>query len=154
MLLNAKQGQNKKIISELVTTLKPRIEKAIKNNNIDAVVFIPPTIKRTVQFMDELEQDLNLNIPKIQIDKVSGEVIVPQKSLIELEDRIENAQNTFFLTSSNKYGNILILDDAIGSGSSLNEVASKIRSKNINTGKIVGLSIVGSFSGFDVISEV
>lgn len=43
--------------------------------------------------------------------------------------------------------------DAIGSGATLNEIACQIKSKNIAK-KVVGLSITGSFQGFDIISEV
>ena len=42
----------------------------------------------------------------------------------------------------------------IGSGATLNETARKIRERKICKGKIIGLAIVGSFKGFDVISEV
>ena len=53
-----------------------------------------------------------------------------------------------------KYGNILLIDDAVGSGATLNETARKIKSKGLISGKIIGLAITGSFKGFDVISEV
>ena len=50
--------------------------------------------------------------------------------------------------------NILLLDDAAGSGATLNETAKQIRERGMVNGKIIGLAIVGSFKGFDVISEV
>lgn len=43
--------------------------------------------------------------------------------------------------------------DAVGSGDSLNETAKQIKNKKVAK-KVVGLSITGSFKGFDVISEV
>lgn len=52
------------------------------------------------------------------------------------------------------YNNILLIDDAIGSGATLNETAAQIKNKGICKGKIIGLAITGSFKGFDVISEV
>jgi hypothetical protein len=37
MLLNAKQGQNKKVILELVSTLKPRIEKMVEIDLVNSL---------------------------------------------------------------------------------------------------------------------
>ena len=52
------------------------------------------------------------------------------------------------------YNNILLIDDAVGSGSTINETAKKIKQKGICKGRVIGLAITGSFKGFDVISEV
>ena len=52
------------------------------------------------------------------------------------------------------FDNILLIDDAVGSGATLNETAAQIKRKKLCHGKIIGLAVVGSFKGFDVISEV
>jgi predicted amidophosphoribosyltransferase len=65
-----------------------------------------------------------------------------------------NARGTMSLDDRGRYHNILLIDDALGSGATLNEVAKKIRQKDMCSGKIIGLAITGSFKGFDVISEV
>lgn len=52
------------------------------------------------------------------------------------------------------YRNILLIDDALGSGATLNEVAKNIRQRGICKGKIIGFVITGSPKGFEVISEV
>ena len=52
------------------------------------------------------------------------------------------------------FKNILLIDDAIGSGATINETSRKIREQNICSSQLVGLAITGSFKGFDVISEV
>jgi predicted amidophosphoribosyltransferase len=51
------------------------------------------------------------------------------------------------------YNRILIIDDAIGSGATINEIAIKIREKGIAK-EIIGLAITGSYKGFEVISEL
>ena len=51
-------------------------------------------------------------------------------------------------------GNVLIVDDATGSGATLNETANKIRKITDKKIKIIGYSVVGSYKNFDVISEV
>jgi DNA-binding Lrp family transcriptional regulator len=153
LLLYAKQSQNLKMIDELVMKIKPEIISLIKKRKIDAVGFIPPTVKREVQLMREIEKGLNLSIPIINLVKIKTEVSVPQKTLNKLSDRIKNAERTIFVNDERKFRNVLLIDDATGSGSTLNETAKKIKEQGISQ-KVIGLSIVGSFKGFEVISEV
>lgn len=154
LLLYAKQSQNKKIIAELIADIQPAVARLIKKYKIDGIGFIPPTVKREVQFMKELEKGLHLAVKKISITKIKTEIAVPQKTLSRLEERIENARATFVVEESAAYDNILLIDDALGSGATMNEVAGRIKEKGLCRGKIIGLSITGSFKGFDVISEV
>jgi hypoxanthine-guanine phosphoribosyltransferase len=154
LLLYSKQSQDKKMIKNLSISIREKIINLIKEYNIDAVCFIPPTIKREVQLMKELESNLKLPVKRIKIVKIKSDIAVPQKTLNKLRDRIENAEKTFFLDDKVIYGNILIIDDAVGSGATLNIVANKIRKANLAKGKIIGLAITGSYKGFDVISEV
>lgn len=154
MLLYAKQSQNKSLIKELTSIIKPKIDQIIKKQNIDAIGFIPPTVKREVQFMRELEKNLSLNTPAISIIKIKTEVAVPQKTLSKLQDREENAHNTIIVDEKRHFKNILLLDDAVGSGATLNETAGQIKTRKIVSNQIIGLAITGSFKGFDVISEV
>jgi len=154
LLLYAKQTQDKKMIRELIDEIKPEVIKLIEKYKIDGIGFIPPTIKRETQFMRELESGLNLNVKGIKITKVKTEVIVPQKSLSKLKDRVENIKKTLIVEEKSIHNNILLIDDAVGSGSTMNETAKQIREKKICRGKIIGFSITGSFKGFDVISEV
>jgi len=154
MLLYAKQSQNKKLIGELIHTIKPRVEKLLTKYDIDGIGYIPPTVKREVQFMKELQKGFGFNKRVLNIEKIKTQIPVPQKTLSKLEDRIENAKRTIIVNDKASYGNVLLIDDAVGSGATLNETASQIRDKGICKGKIIGLSITGSYSGFDVISEV
>jgi len=48
---------------------------------------------------------------------------------------------------------ILLIDDAIGSGSTMHETAAKLKQLRPDA-EIIGLALVGSFKGFDVIREV
>jgi hypoxanthine-guanine phosphoribosyltransferase len=153
-LLYAKQSQNKMMIKELVREIKPNIKRLIQKHNVDMVGFIPPTVKREIQLMKELENGLDLKISKIDITKIKTSIIVPQKTLSKLEDRIENAMVTFVVGEKTICKNILLIDDAVGSGATLNEIAGQIKEKGIAKGKVVGLAITGSIKGFDVISEV
>jgi pyrimidine operon attenuation protein/uracil phosphoribosyltransferase len=153
LLLYGKQSGNKKIIKEIIEIIKPKIEIIVKKNKIDAVGFIPWTVKREVQIMRELEKGLKLSAGRIKIEKIKTEITVPQKTLSKLGDRIENAEKTIVLTGNIKYKNILLIDDAVGSGATLNETAKQIKNRGVAK-KIIGIAITGSFKGFDVISEV
>jgi hypothetical protein len=154
LLLYAKQSQNKTLMKEIVEQIKPLVKSIIKKYKIDGIGFIPPTVKRETQLMKILEKGLQDNIRKLAVVKVKTVVAVPQKTLNKVNDRIENARNTIIVDENSSYNNILLIDDAVGSGATINETAKKIKDKKICKGKVIGLAITGSFKGFDVISEV
>lgn len=150
-----KSSQNKMIIREIAQIIKPAIKSIIEKHNIGLVCYIPPTIDRKIQFLDVLKKGLKLDLPEIIAVKIPSQTKIPQKTLRKLEDRILNAQATIAINPNQVINkNILIIDDATGSGATLNEVAKKIRSIAKSKIKIVGYSVVGSYKGFDVISEV
>jgi orotate phosphoribosyltransferase-like protein len=149
----AKQGQNKMLMKMLIDEIKIKTQIIVKEYNIDAVAYVPPTIKRETQLMKVLANGLKISLPQVEIQKISGIIPVPQKSLNKLEERISNANNTFAVKGTVKYKNVLLIDDAVGSGSTLNQIANKIKLKGIAE-NIIALAIVGSFKGFDVITDV
>lgn len=153
LLHYAKQGQNKFLMKILLAEIKQKLATMVNIGKFNAVGFVPPTIRREVQIMKYLETHLKINLPKIKIQKISGIIPVPQKLLNKLEERISNAENTFAVNETIKYNHLLLIDDAIGSGSTMNQIAGKIKQKGIAK-KITGLAIVGSFKGFDVITDV
>ncbi len=153
LLHYAKQGQNKFLMRLLLAEARPKLQLVLAKSAYDAVGFVPPTIRREVQLMKYLETHLKVNLPKINIQKISGIIPVPQKSLNKLDERIKNAENTFAVSETVKYKHVLLIDDAVGSGSTLNQIAGKIKQKGVAK-KVSGLAIVGSFKGFDVITDV
>lgn len=156
LVLYAKQSQNKELIEEVAKIVRPLVEKVIKEFKIDAIAFIPPTVPRNTQFMDELVNFLKLTLPIIELVKVSGQVLIPQKTLSSLGERITNARETIYMKhiAETSYPNVLLIDDAAGSGATLNEVSSKLKGVMVGKNKIIGFAIVGSLKGFDVIREV
>ncbi len=153
-LLYAKQSQDKRLIKQLSVEIKPKIKSLINLFKVDAIIFVPPTVKREVQFMKELERNLNLEVQVIKVTKIKTPIIIPQKTLNKLEERIENANKTFVVEEEKVHNNVLIIDDAVGSGATLNEIAFQLKAKRVVIGKIIGLAITGSLKGFDVVSEV
>ncbi len=149
----AKQGQNKVLMRILIESIREKIEEFIRLHDIDAVGFVPPTIRREVQLMKVLQSGLKINLPLVNIFKIGGIIPVPQKSLSKLEERISNADNTFMLRGNHLHKRLLLIDDAVGSGSTLNQIAAKIKKRGMAV-HVTGLAIVGSFKGFDVITDV
>jgi len=158
LMLYAKQSQNIELAKSLCLNIKPLVEKIVGHFKIDAVAYIPPSIPRGVQFMTELAVCLNLALPKIELVKTrTGQVIVAQKTLAKLEERVVNARDTIFVKDTQfPFTKILLIDDAVGSGASMNETAKKIRNTFTSVGQIIGFAVVGSVNSkkFEVISEV
>lgn len=154
LLLFAKQSQDTVLMDQIIEDIRPAIDFLIRKFNIDGVAFIPPTVKRDRQIMKRIEKRLDLPVRSVSLVKIKTPVVVPQKTLSKVEDRIVNARDSILVSDSSEYENILLIDDAVGSGATLNEVAKKIRKKGLCTGKIIGVAITGSIKGFDVISEV
>ena len=149
----AKQGQNIELMKIIVGEIRNRLLHFTKENDIEAVVYVPATIKRQLQIMSYFEKNLGLPLPKITVKKISNAIVIPQKALSKLFERVANAKNTFIVPEQKAYKKILILDDAVGSGATINEIALKIKSKKLAT-HIVGLAVTGSYNDFEVISEL
>ena len=153
LLHYAKHGQNKYLMQIMMNEIEKQIKDFIKNHKVDAVAFVPPTVRREVQIMKFIQQKLNLSLPHIEIQKISGIIPIPQKSLSKMNERIRNAENTFAVVDNRNFKHVLLIDDAVGSGSTLNQIAEKIKNKEVAK-NVTGLAIVGSFKGFDVITDV
>ncbi len=153
LLHYAKQGQNLFLMNLLMNEVQAKIIAFIHKYAIEAVGFVPPTIRREVQIMKYIQDKLNISLPILSIIKIGGIIPVPQKSLSKLDERITNAENTFAITDQRKFKKVLLIDDAVGSGSTLNQIARKIKMKGVAK-NVMGLAIVGSFKGFDVITDI
>ena len=85
-------------------------------------------------------------------------VPIAQKSLSRLSERISNAQQTIFIKNQNfNFNRILVIDDAVGSGTTINESANKLTHtglKEENNRKIFGYVVVGSCQRFELIKEI
>ena len=149
----AKQTGDNQTIESLIEKLKPILKDIINKYTIKAVAFVSPTIQRQSQLMSKLENNVALALPRIKVHKVGARILIAQKTLRSLDDRILNASQTFVVESSKKYKNILIIDDALGSGATLNELAKQIIQRKIAT-SCYGLVLVASPSGYEVINEV
>ncbi len=152
--LHAKVSQNQALMLKIASQVKPIIQELVANWQIQAVAYIPHSIPRTLPLLPVIKEKLALALPLIKVEKMyAGEIRVAQKSLSKLSDRVENAQRTMFVTSDVPWGRVLLIDDAVGSGATLNEVAHKLKTEK-QVEFVAGFAIVGSYKGFEVISEV
>jgi len=75
---------------------------------------------------EKLQAHLALDLPIIKITKLKIEIIVPQKTLNKLADRVINTRNTLVVEDRRVFKNILLIDDALGCGATLNKTAAKL----------------------------
>jgi DNA-binding Lrp family transcriptional regulator len=153
-VLYAKLSENPYQLQEVYVWANPQIKKIIKKYNINAVVYIPHSLNRRRPFLPGLRKFLNLSLFEIPLFKQYKDLVIAQKTLKKTSDRIENAEKTIFIDPyfSGYTGNILLIDDAVGSGATLQKTAEKFHKIGIKN--IFGLALVGSIKGFEVISEI
>ena len=157
LVMHAKGAQDKKLIEEIASIVRSKIESLVKSYGIQAVAYIPPTVPRPMQFVWELADSLHIPLPVIEITKVvPGNIPVAQKSLTTTQERVINARESMYPkgVAHLPYKNILIIDDVVGSGASFNEVASKIAPLCEKNVQIIAFAIVGNQKGYDVIRQI
>lgn len=153
-LFHAKQTQNSLLMKRVFDIVIPEILEFIKREKPSAIGFIPPTVPRNIQIMKELQKRIATNLPVIKIEKIKTPIMVQQKSLKEIRDRILNAEDTMVIPHiPYSYKKVLIIDDFTGSGATLNVIAKKIKQQKISQ-KVIGLTITGSMNGFEIIREI
>jgi biotin operon repressor len=155
LVMYAKQTGELNLIKQIGDLVKPLIDKIIDEYAIETVAFIPPTVPRPVQFINELRFNLNLQLPEIELVKVvPGDIPVAQKTLASLRERVINAKDSIYLKENNvTYKNILLIDDVAGSGASFNETAKKIKN-NLRSKNIFAFGLVGNIRGYDIVREI
>ncbi len=60
---------------------------------------------------------------------------------------------SIIVKDTRKFNEILLIDDAVGSGATINETAVKLKFKR-TAETVIGLAVTGSFKGFEVLQEI
>jgi len=157
MTFYAKQSQNLKLINQTIEEIIYKIECLVKTENIDCIAIVPWSIDRKNQILWKLKKKLEkLNLPFLRIIKYyENNIPIPQKSIKSKSWRIKNAQNTIFVNDKNisNYKKILLIDDFVWSGATLNITAQKIKDEWWQT--IIWFAFVGSMDlKYEVINEI
>ena len=144
-----KGSGNKEKLSKKVEYFYDDIKNIIsfvEEKNIEAVSFIPPTANRPVQVMKLLRKYFEkFTIPTVEIKRNFTDPTgsrIEQKHIGSVERRIENARETYNPILGKEYESVLLVDDLIGSGATINEVARKIKEKGIAK-KVYAMGLVG-----------
>jgi len=153
----AKQSQSRSLIAQSIGLYKEKLICLIRKESIDAIAFVPASITRQYQLLTLMDFALHdIDLPRISIEKFyPGVVKIPQKSLKLRAQRIKNAQNTIFVrdNTAKNYHKVLLIDDFVGSGSTLNETAGKLKAEGVT--EVIGFAIVGNMDlTYEVINEV
>ncbi len=151
LILYAKQNSDIILMKQITDIINKPIYSLIKQENFDLIGRVPHSVPRKKDFLKTTLAFTNIKSKQL-FDKVFVGHSVAQKTLKSKKEREQNAEETLFLKIDNFPPKILLIDDACGSGSTLNISAQKIKEKSPKT-KIFGITFVGSFKGFEVIAE-
>lgn len=157
MTFYAKQSQNIKLINQCLDAIFLQMSCLIREQSIDAIAITPRSITRTNQLLKILKDRLAVFwLPFVHIIKYFPHHIpVPQKSLKTREQRIRNATETIIVDDphAKNYHRVLLVDDFVWSGSTLNITAKKLKDAWVQ--EVIGCAFVGNADlQYEVINEV
>ena len=140
----------KHLISGYVDAAIDTVYAVIQQKKIDAVAFVPPTAPRPVQIMRLLKKEFasrNVDcIPILSIGRHFPDLHgsrQEQKQIRSVRRRVLNARSTYRVKRTlDQYRRVLLVDDIVGSGATLNEIARQCKEKKIAEA-VYGLCLVG-----------
>ena len=127
------------LVQGYVVSSVEKINTIIEKDGIDGVAFVPPTAMRKVQIMRMLESaftDRNghgVDCVGIRRDFTGSDSFrQEQKHIASVANRVTNARNTYRVTRSGTvYEKLLLVDDLVGSGATVNEIARKFKEAGV-----------------------
>jgi hypothetical protein len=153
----AKQSQNKPLIQETIDLVLPRLLCMIRSGGYDAIAMTPWSIERKNQLLKYLQYALLVcDLPFVRVIKYyENNIRIPQKSLKTRDERIQNARNTIYIHDPDisEYKKVLLIDDFVGSGATMNETAKKLKDEGVQV--VIGFALVGNLDlKYEVINEL
>jgi hypothetical protein len=123
--------QMKKYVADI---FDDKFMKLIHHKNIDTIILVPNNARRAVSFNEYIYTSLvEMKLPNIHIYPYTSIIVnefterKPQKSLRGIYTRIDNATKLFDCSHITTGSNILLIDDAFGSGATMMMIAKKIK---------------------------
>jgi len=153
LILYAKQNSDLVLMQRIAERVKDPLLNLLQREKFEMVGLIPHSVQRKKDFLRTTLNFLEIIPEPISIfEKIFAGHAVAQKTLKSKEEREKNARETLFLKIKEFPRRILLIDDACGSGATLNIAAEKIKKIAPQT-QIYALTFVGSLKGFQVIAE-
>lgn len=151
----AKQMQSTALMKEIIRLTAKKIKCLQRSYTFDAVCYVPRSLPREKQLMTSLRYGRDIKLPHVTLTKAIRDVVVPQKSLKTTQERIRNASETLLVPEGAwSYNHLLLIDDFVGSGWTMNESARKLKANGVAK-KITWLALVGNIDmSYDVIREI
>lgn len=134
----------------------PILCEYLEKKSFDAVAFVPPSTFRQFQLMTALRERFSVvsDLPVIPVQKRYGEIVRQQKHLKKITERLKNADRTFYVPhNEERYGKVLLIDDFVGSGATLNQIAKKMIKQKVSK-EVHGIGVMGVEKGFEVVKKV
>ena len=147
----AKMSEVLRLTMQIANQVKPTMEKIIALHKVTVVGYIPHSKKRKIQFIPKFKEFIDLSFRKeIVLTKTyPTEIRVEQKTLRSTKERENNARQTISLTKIPALANndvVLLIDDLVGSGATVHEMAKKIKRINPQV-VVIAYGIVGNADG-------
>lgn len=139
VIYDLKFFNRRNISKDLKKIIEYNLNKIIDIEDIDSVIIIPASDKRKRERgynqVEELLKDINCNI----INGFRCRNTKQMYKISEVGKRIENVKGIFKINNNVKGKNILIFDDIVTTGSTMNEMKKKL--EEMGTNKIVCFSL-------------
>lgn len=153
LILYAKQNSDLELMKNIAKKIEKPLRQIVEKQSFDMLAIIPHSVPRKRDFLFTTLSFIVIKNPFQKIfQKIFHDHPVAQKTLKSKKEREKNAEETMFLTKDSFPKKILLIDDACGSGATLNIAAKKIKEVSPSS-KIYALTFVGSQKGFEVIAE-
>lgn len=129
IILDYKKNFNKDLSFLIARLIRKDLNKIIELLEIDVVIPVPLSKKR---FIERGFNQISLILDILRIDYEEIKKIKDTKYMFELKtfsDRKENIKDAFYIDLNLNNKNVLIIDDIVTSGSTINEIEKTINSK-------------------------
>jgi len=129
-LYAAKSSHNVVMQTEIFKATEHQIHTMIDEYQIDAVAFVPSSSAAGRVFMKEWKDYLDLPLPHVNLVHPYHHSSLPQKSVSMTTDKLRNAQDKVAIDDHRKFNHVLILDDTLVTGSTIQSTASSLLSED------------------------
>lgn len=157
-----KEFQDESLITAFYTQrFWKQFKQLIKRLDIDSILVIPNNVTRKISFNAYIQERLQKELPKLTYISTLTNSFPgrkPQKKVTGMCKRMENADKLFQIDPSlfpNKnIHNVLVIDDVVGSGATMNMVIKKLK-KHLPDVTCHGFALLGSYrKWFDVVTGI